>query len=300
MISENESTRVLLVIVQNPQSIILPHSLFYRYFSNFGEVNKILIFEKGKQWKCFIEMATLQQARFSQQQLNGCQLYDQTIMNVYYSTLQNVTFLNNNSGGVDYRAMKQRNSTKSMNIYDQEYHPKIYSQPVIWQQQSDITLSIASFGNERTRASFNDKQDLQEQKNEWEPSKIQTSLEFIDDGDSCKKSSSFKSIQFDDCEHDPVDEDIMLAFSSEKNTYLNSYMFSIPEVEDKSKSKDIDPYTYVSPQFLRENQPSKVVYMRGLINQNITPLNIFNLLSNFGNVLVIIYIKHKTSALGSI
>jgi len=39
----------------------------------------------------------------------------------------------------------------------------------------------------------------------------------------------------------------MHAFSSEKNTYLNSYMFSIPEVEDKIKNQDIDPYTYVSP-----------------------------------------------------
>ncbi|CAD8114321.1 unnamed protein product [Paramecium sonneborni] len=301
MISENDSTKVLLVIVQNPQSIILPHSLFYRYFSNFGEVNKILIFEKGKLWKCFIEMATLQQARFSQQQLNGCQLYDQTIMNVYYSTLQNVTFLNNNSGGVDYRAIKQRNTTKTMNNYEQEYYHKIYSQPIIQngQQQQNFRLSVASFGNERTRASFNDKQDIQEYKNEWEHSKIQTSLEFIDDGDSprYKQFSSFKSIEFDDNEHDPIDEDIMHAFSSEKNTYLNSFMFSIPEVEDKSKNQDIDPYTYVSPQFLRENQPSKVVYMRGLINQNITPLNIFNLLSNFGNVIVIIYIKHKTSAL---
>ncbi|CAD8101335.1 unnamed protein product [Paramecium primaurelia] len=297
MISENESTRVLLVIVQNPQSIILPHSLFYRYFSNYGEVNKILIFEKGKLWKCFIEMATLQQAKISLQQLNGCQLYEQTIMNVYYSTLQNVTFMNNNSGGVDYKAMKQRNSTKTVNIYEQDYYPKTYSQPLITQQ--DTRLSVASFGNERTRASLNDKQDLQDYINEWEPSKIQTSLEFIDDSDSPRnrKYASFKSIQFDDNEHDPIDEDIMHAFSSEKNTYLNSYMFSIPEVEDKIKNQDIDPYTYVSPQFLRENQPSKVVYMRGLMNQNITPLNIFNLLSNFGNVLVIIHIKHKTSAL---
>ncbi|CAK68164.1 unnamed protein product (macronuclear) [Paramecium tetraurelia] len=297
MISENESTRVLLVIVQNPQSIILPHSLFYRYFSNYGEVNKILIFEKGKLWKCFIEMATLQQAKISQQQLNGCQLYEQTIMNVYYSTLQSVTFLNNNSGGVDYKAMKQRNSTKTVNVYEQDYYPKTYSQPLITQQ--DTKLSMASFGNERTMASLNDKQDFQDYKNEWEPSKIQTSLEFIDDIDSPRnrKYASFKSIQFDDNEHDPIDEDIMHAFSSEKNTYLNSYMFSIPEVEDKIKNQDIDPYTYVSPQFLRENQPSKVVYLRGLMSQNITPLNIFNLLSNFGNVLVIIHIKSKTSAL---
>ncbi|CAD8099377.1 unnamed protein product [Paramecium primaurelia] len=299
MISENEQTKVLLVIVQNPQSIILPHSLFYRYFSNFGDVDKILIFEKGKLWKCFIEMATLQQAKLSQQQLNGCQLYDQTIMNVYFSTLQNVTFLNNNSGGVDYKSIRQRNSIKTMNSYEQDYHSKTFSQPTICQQQQDIKQSLVSFWNERTRASLNDKQDPQEQKNEWEPSKIQTSLEFIGDADSPKYNqfSSFQSIQCDDSENDPIDEDIMLAFSSEKNIYLNSYMFSIPEVEDKQKNQDIDPYTYISPQFLRENQPSKVVYIRGLNNQNITPLNIFNLLSNFGNVLVIIYIKHKTSAL---
>ncbi|CAD8123614.1 unnamed protein product [Paramecium sonneborni] len=299
MISENESTRVLLVIVQNPQSIILAHSLFYRYFQNYGEVNKILIFEKGKLWKCFIEMGSVQQAKISQQQLNGCQLYEQTIMNVYFSTLQSVTFLNNNSGGVDYQAMKQRNSTKSVNVYEQEYnYPKTQSQPLINHQ--DGRSSVVSFGNERTRGSLNDKQDYQDYKNEWESSIIQTSLEFIDDTDcpNNKKCSSYKSIQLDDNnENDPIDEDIMHAFSSEKNTYLNSYMFSIPEVEDKIKNQDIDPYTYVSPQFLRENQPSKVVYMRGLMNQNITALNIFNLLSNFGNVLLIIHIQNKTSAL---
>ncbi|CAK58872.1 unnamed protein product (macronuclear) [Paramecium tetraurelia] len=278
---------------------MLPHSLFYRYFSNFGEVDKILIFEKGKLWKCFVEMATLQQARFSQQQLNGCQLYDQTIMNVYYSTLQNVTFLNNNSGGVDYKSIRQGNSTKTTNNYEHDYHSKTFSQPTIFQHQQDIKQSFVGIWNEGTRASLNDKYELQEQKNEWEPSRILTSLEFIDDGDSPRYNqfSSYKSIQCDDNEHDPIDEDIMLAFSSEKNIYLNSYMFSIPEVEDKTKNQDIDPYTYVSPQFLRENQPSKVVYIRGLINQNITPLNIFNLLSNFGNVLAIIQIKHKASAL---
>ena len=40
------------------------------------------------------------------------------MINSYYSTLQNVTFLNNNSGGVDYKAMKQRNSTKTVNVYE--------------------------------------------------------------------------------------------------------------------------------------------------------------------------------------
>ena len=52
------NTRVLLVIVSNPQSYILPHNIFYTYFINFGEVIKILIFEKGKLTKCFIEMGS--------------------------------------------------------------------------------------------------------------------------------------------------------------------------------------------------------------------------------------------------
>jgi len=51
------------VIVPNPNSIILPHSLFYRLFSNIGEVAKILIFEKARVWKTFIEMGTKEEAR---------------------------------------------------------------------------------------------------------------------------------------------------------------------------------------------------------------------------------------------
>jgi hypothetical protein len=47
---------VLLLILPNPNSLILPHSLFYRLFSQYGEVAKILIFEKSRVWKCFIEM----------------------------------------------------------------------------------------------------------------------------------------------------------------------------------------------------------------------------------------------------
>lgn len=82
-------------------------------------------------------------------------------------------------------------------------------------------------------------------------------------------------------------------------------MFSIPEVSNEMTPNNkthpelpqIDPSTYVSPQFLIENQPSKVVYIRGLSFPPLAPINIFNLLSNCGNVKVVIYIKHKASAL---
>lgn len=63
MITSEHHTNVLLVIVPNPNSIILPHSLFYRLFSSQGEVVKILIFEKARVWKTFIEMGTKEEAR---------------------------------------------------------------------------------------------------------------------------------------------------------------------------------------------------------------------------------------------
>ncbi len=50
------NTTVLLLIIPNPSSTILPHSLFYKLFSQYGEVVKILIFEKSRVWKAFVEM----------------------------------------------------------------------------------------------------------------------------------------------------------------------------------------------------------------------------------------------------
>ena len=59
----------------------------------------------------------------------------------------------------------------------------------------------------------------------------------------------------------------------------------------------IDPNTYVPTQFLIENQPSRVIYIRNLDSNKVTMKNLFNLFSNFGNVLKIIFVKPKQSSL---
>lgn len=49
--------------------------------------------------------------------------------------------------------------------------------------------------------------------------------------------------------------------------------------------------------FLLDNKKSKVVYVRGLENDFINIKIIYNLFSNFGNILKIIFLKKKSVAL---
>ena len=51
-------------------------------------------------------------------------------MNVYFSNLRSVTFLNNNCGGVDYRQLKQKNAEKRK-IQQHIDSTNWYSQPEI-------------------------------------------------------------------------------------------------------------------------------------------------------------------------
>ena len=49
--------------------------------------------------------------------------------------------------------------------------------------------------------------------------------------------------------------------------------------------------------FYKENKKSKVIYVRGLDHEFITIKIIYNLFSNFGNILKIIFLKKKSVAL---
>lgn len=60
---------------------------------------------------------------------------------------------------------------------------------------------------------------------------------------------------------------------------------------------DVDLSTYVNPMFLLENRKSKVIYVRGLENPKMTIIMIYNLFSNFGNILKIIFLRNKSAAL---
>jgi hypothetical protein len=55
-----KTTKVLLVCIFNKNSTIITHDILYRLFNEHGEVIKILIFEKSKLWKAFVEMETLE------------------------------------------------------------------------------------------------------------------------------------------------------------------------------------------------------------------------------------------------
>eukprot|EP00825_Cyclidium_porcatum_P011000 TRINITY_DN15618_c0_g1_i2.p1 TRINITY_DN15618_c0_g1~~TRINITY_DN15618_c0_g1_i2.p1 ORF type:complete len:232 (+),score=21.26 TRINITY_DN15618_c0_g1_i2:294-989(+) len=60
---------------------------------------------------------------------------------------------------------------------------------------------------------------------------------------------------------------------------------------------DNDPNTYVNPKFLMENVKSKVMYIRGLENKEVKIEWLMNLLLNFGNVVKLVFIRDKKSAL---
>ena len=60
----------------------------------------MLIFEKSKVWKIFVEMQTLEGASLVIKHLNGKELFeDGSKMNIFYSKMKRLTFQNSNSGG---------------------------------------------------------------------------------------------------------------------------------------------------------------------------------------------------------
>ena len=107
--TNEHTTRVLLVCVYNKSGNLITHDVFYRLFSKFGEVRKVLIFEKSKVWKTFVEMESAEVAVEAKLRLNNHMLFeDGSRMNIFFSNLEYINFQNSNSGGIDYTMMKAR------------------------------------------------------------------------------------------------------------------------------------------------------------------------------------------------
>lgn len=113
--TQSKRTKVLLVCVFNKNSSLLTHDIFYNSFSRFGIVEKvkikkynneflnfqILIFDKSRIWKTFIEMSSEIEAEIAKENLDNTMLLDDgSKMNVYFSNLPSVKFSSSNSGGV--------------------------------------------------------------------------------------------------------------------------------------------------------------------------------------------------------
>ncbi|CAK64979.1 unnamed protein product (macronuclear) [Paramecium tetraurelia] len=105
--SPSSPTPVILVLVTNKQGKVLEHSQFFRTFSVFGQVKKILIFERKIIWKVFIEYETAQQAQ-SALILDGTLFDYQLKMRVHLSQRDSLVFQNNNNCGVDYTALQSK------------------------------------------------------------------------------------------------------------------------------------------------------------------------------------------------
>ena len=98
---------VLLVCIYNKYGNVITHDYFYQLFSQYGEIVKILIFEKAKVWKTFIEFTDIYSARLAMQNMNNHVVFeDGSKMNIFSSKLKNINFQNFNSGGVNYQDLK--------------------------------------------------------------------------------------------------------------------------------------------------------------------------------------------------
>jgi hypothetical protein len=98
---------VLLVCIYNKFGNIITHDYFYQLFSQHGEIAKILIFEKAKVWKTFIEFTDTHSAKIALVHLNNHVVFeDGSKMNIFPSKLRHIKLQNTNLGGVNYEELK--------------------------------------------------------------------------------------------------------------------------------------------------------------------------------------------------
>jgi len=120
--TEVKATPVILVCIYNHNNTLITHDLLKTIFSQHGKVLRILIFEKVKVWKAFIEFSTLESAFDAKRNLNDFMIFsDGTRMNVYFSNLDTIKFQNNNSGGIDYTISEEGTPSDLQNIQIQSH-----------------------------------------------------------------------------------------------------------------------------------------------------------------------------------
>lgn len=94
---------MLLVCIYNQFGNIITHDYLYQLFCPHGTIIKILIFEKAKVWKAFVEYDKTAEAEKALQHLNNKIIFeDGSKMNIFRSKLKHVQFHNDNLGGVNY------------------------------------------------------------------------------------------------------------------------------------------------------------------------------------------------------
>ncbi len=98
---------MLLVCIYNQFGNIITHDYLYQLFCPYGSIVKILIFEKAKVWKTFIEYSQVEESEKALLHLDNKVIFeDGSKMNIFRSKLKHVQFHNDNLGGVNYESLK--------------------------------------------------------------------------------------------------------------------------------------------------------------------------------------------------
>ncbi|CAD8180544.1 unnamed protein product [Paramecium pentaurelia] len=113
-------TKVVLLCIQNKKQLTITHDQIYKHFSQYGQIEKILIFEKTQIWKVFLETKNKETAQNLIKLCNNNILNsdNQLRMQLYPSNLENVTFSDSNLAGKDYSKSKEKRD--SYNSTDDE------------------------------------------------------------------------------------------------------------------------------------------------------------------------------------
>ncbi|CAD8077109.1 unnamed protein product [Paramecium sonneborni] len=141
-----ETTNVILVVITNKANKTLGHDKYFKVFSQFGTIQRMLIFERSLTWKTFIEFEYLESANKARQIMNDKLFCDdpQLPMNVYASKLTYITFQENNTGGVDYTLLRKQQQPASQQPQQQIPIQLLQSQMQFQNQMSQQIQQINS------------------------------------------------------------------------------------------------------------------------------------------------------------
>ncbi|CAK60310.1 unnamed protein product (macronuclear) [Paramecium tetraurelia] len=141
-----DTTNVILVVITNKANKTLGHDKYYKVFSQFGTIQRMLIFERSLTWKTFVEFEFPESANKARQIMNDKLFCDdpQLPMNVYASKLTYITFQENNTGGVDYTQLRKSQQPASQTPQQQMPIQLLQSQMQFQNQMSQQIQQINS------------------------------------------------------------------------------------------------------------------------------------------------------------
>lgn len=282
---------ILLVLLHNLSNVTLSCDYFKHLFSTFGDVKKILIFEKNVPIKAFIEMSSEKEAVAAQNALNNTFLpNDQGKINVYLSELAELKLPQKNfKFAKDYTLCQSESSSPPLK--EAELKQLVFSAQIPHSNQPRSLYTIPEVNeyrkySENEKDSYNDSQNLERPPPGLEKSfkafQMQKGIFLEKVGQSQGNCKSQKSAI------------IKTPSTSE------SMMFSPPLLEALSASllgaKISNAGSALTKPLLWEEN-SKVLYVKGLSSKTISVHNIYNLFSNFGDIKRIILLRAKEVAL---